>query len=163
MYACRDWHRSNARSDPQESNLFENSHHERGATDPAGPRALQPFPMGARLSLVSEPRGRGGGRGVSHCAGDSAPGALYRKHGRGPVATDVFDEAVRLRWFAGHVPVPTVRLMIASTESDRSDRGEALVTAGAHEPETWLLMDAVRGRPTASAFVRARGTRLIEA
>ncbi|MBC7842441.1 MAG: aminoglycoside 3'-phosphotransferase [Gemmatimonadaceae bacterium] len=87
---------------------------------------------------------------------------MYLKHGTGRVAEEVFDEALRLRWLGRHVPVPPVRLVIASTESDRAaGAGRTLVVASgqddgtlqlsrpvthAHDEETWLLMDALPGR-----------------
>ncbi len=83
---------------------------------------------------------------------DAASRDLYLKHGRGSVATEVFDEAVKLRWLGAHVAVPAVRLVIASTASDRSDRDETSaivqhrVDASSLEDETWLLMDALPGR-----------------
>lgn len=53
---------------------------------------------------------------------------LYLKHGRGPVADDVTDEMVRLRWLAGRVSAPAVAGFVGA-------QGEA-----------WLLMDAIAGQ-----------------
>jgi len=53
---------------------------------------------------------------------------LYLKHGRGPVAEDVTDEMVRLRWLAGRLPVPAVAGFVGAPD------------------EAWLLMEAVAGQ-----------------
>lgn len=53
---------------------------------------------------------------------------LYLKHGTGPFADDAFDEAARLRWLAGRLPVPTVRAVAADPDG------------------TWVLTDAIGGR-----------------
>lgn len=55
---------------------------------------------------------------------------LYLKHGEGTHADDVCDEAARLRWLAGRLPVPAVRHHVVA--------GDA----------AWLLTDAIPG-PTA--------------
>jgi aminoglycoside 3'-phosphotransferase I len=51
----------------------------------------------------------------------------YLKVGTGRVADAIADEAARLRWLAGRVPVPAVRLFVATGE------------------RAWLLTDAVPG------------------
>ena len=58
------------------------------------------------------------------------PGApdLFLKHGRGLVADDITDEMVRLRWLAGHIPVPVVQGFVATQD------------------EAWLLMTAMPGQ-----------------
>jgi aminoglycoside phosphotransferase len=92
---------------------------------------------------------------------------FYLKHGRGPAAEDVFDEAARLRWLSAHLPVPTVRLVISSPAGDRVAirAGDASGTQAADRrllrtdtqksreddvmsavDETWLLMDALPGQ-----------------
>lgn len=53
--------------------------------------------------------------------------ACYLKYGSGRIADDVADEALRLRWLAGRLPAPAVRLFV-------SDAGSA-----------WLLSDAAPG------------------
>lgn len=53
---------------------------------------------------------------------------LYLKYGRGPIADDVTDEMVRLRWLARYIPVPKIRHFVASSD------------------EAWLLMTAMPGR-----------------
>lgn len=60
----------------------------------------------------------------------SLPGApdLYLKHGRGDIATDIADEAARLRWLAPHVSTPQV--LHVSTDADAA----------------WLLTTALPGR-----------------
>lgn len=106
------------------------------------------------------------------------PGDLYLKHGWGPAASDVFDEAARLHWLTAHLPVPAIRMMIATTGSERGSDGEGNTTATAsvqprlresdaravRDPlgitpqsranETWLLTDALSGR-TAYEFLVA--------
>lgn len=52
---------------------------------------------------------------------------LFLKYGRGSVAGDIADEMIRLRWLAGHIPVPTVEGFVAIQD------------------EAWLLMTAVPG------------------
>lgn len=68
---------------------------------------------------------------------DGAPD-LYLKHGRGPAAADLADEAARLRWLAPHLPVPVVVQF-----GQAADRQQA-----------WLLMTALPGT-TASAVLEA--------
>lgn len=53
---------------------------------------------------------------------------LYLKHGAGGAAGDVLDEAVRLRWLYGRLPVPRIRHVEAGAEG------------------AWLLTDALPGR-----------------
>lgn len=53
---------------------------------------------------------------------------LFLKHGRGPVAGDVADEMVRLRWLARHIPVPAVQRFVLDPD------------------EAWLLMTALPGQ-----------------
>lgn len=53
---------------------------------------------------------------------------LYLKHGKAAVAEDVADEAARLRWLAGLVPVPTVSHFLRTPD------------------EAWLLMTAMPGQ-----------------
>ena len=73
-----------------------------------------------------------------------APGDLCLKHATGPAATDVFDEAAWLRWLAGHVRVPSVRLLIATGQSKTLQYTDPFLRAD--DRETWLLMDALPGR-----------------
>jgi aminoglycoside 3'-phosphotransferase-1 len=54
---------------------------------------------------------------------------LYLKHARGGVAEDVAEEAAKLRWLQGRLPVPLLRATFAAPD------------------ETWLLTEAVPGRP----------------
>ena len=58
------------------------------------------------------------------------PGApdLYLKHGRHAVADAIGDEAARLRWLAGRLPVPTVVNVVHTTD------------------EAWLLLTAMPGK-----------------
>jgi aminoglycoside 3'-phosphotransferase-1 len=63
---------------------------------------------------------------------------LYLKHGCGPIAEDVTDEVVRLRWLAGRLPVPAVTGFVGAP-------GEA-----------WLLMEAIAGQ-TAYQVLEAAG------
>jgi aminoglycoside 3'-phosphotransferase-1 len=60
----------------------------------------------------------------------SLPGAsdLYLKHGRGEVASDVMDEAQRLRWLTAHVSAPQV------------------VHVSIADDQAWLLTVALPGR-----------------
>lgn len=53
---------------------------------------------------------------------------LYLKHGKAAVANDIADEAARLQWLAGLVPVPTVRHFFQTPD------------------EAWLLMTAMPGQ-----------------
>lgn len=53
---------------------------------------------------------------------------LYLKHGTGPTADDVVDEAVRLRWLAAHLPAPAVTQFTSTAD------------------EAWLLTTALTGR-----------------
>ncbi|PTS89660.1 APH(3')-I family aminoglycoside O-phosphotransferase [Sphingomonas sp. HMWF008] len=53
---------------------------------------------------------------------------LFLKHGRDGVADDITDEMVRLRWLAGHLPVPEVVHFVRAPD------------------EAWLLMTALPGR-----------------
>ncbi len=63
---------------------------------------------------------------------------LYLKRGRGPVADDVADEMVRLRWLAERLPVPAVAGFVCAPD------------------EAWLLMDAIAGQ-TAYQLLEAAG------
>ncbi len=94
---------------------------------------------GASVYRLSRPAGQSDAmRGV-------APGDLYLKHGAGPFAADVFAEAARLQWLAAHVPVPAVRLVIATGQGGGSQR-HAAKPPRTDARETWLLMDALPGR-----------------
>lgn len=63
----------------------------------------------------------------------SAPD-LYLKHGSGPVADDVTDEMVRLRWLASYGSVPSVHQFVRT------------------EDQAWLLMHAMRGQTAYQAL-----------
>lgn len=66
----------------------------------------------------------------------SKPGApdLFLKYGKDAVADDVTDEMGRLRWLAGHLPVPAVVQFIRTSD------------------EAWLLMTAVHGKTAHQAL-----------
>ena len=76
------------------------------------------------------------GSAVYRLHGRSDAPNLYLKHGRGTVADDVTDEAVRLRWLSRRVPVPQVVCFVA-------DEGGA-----------WLLMTALSGETAWQALER---------
>ena len=63
---------------------------------------------------------------------------LYLKHGRGPAAADLADEAARLRWLAPQLPVPAVLQFARVAAPDQA----------------WLLTAALPGK-TASALLEA--------
>ncbi|PJD00553.1 APH(3') family aminoglycoside O-phosphotransferase [Janthinobacterium sp. BJB1] len=69
--------------------------------------------------------------------GDGAPD-LYLKHGRGPAAADLADEAARLHWLAPHLPVPAVVQFARVAAPDQA----------------WLLTAALPGK-TASQVLDA--------
>jgi aminoglycoside 3'-phosphotransferase I len=68
---------------------------------------------------------------------------LYLKHGVGRFAVDVMDEAARLAWLAGRVPVPVIRQSVA------------------HADAAWLLTTALPGR-TADQCWKMMPTRLVK-
>lgn len=53
---------------------------------------------------------------------------LFLKHGRDALADDITGEMVRLRWLAGHIPVPAVTYFVGTAD------------------EAWLLMHALPGQ-----------------
>jgi aminoglycoside 3'-phosphotransferase I len=53
---------------------------------------------------------------------------LFLKHGKHAIADDITDEMTRLRWLAGHVPVPAVAHFVRTAD------------------EAWLLMTALPGQ-----------------
>lgn len=63
---------------------------------------------------------------------------LFLKHGRGPAAADLADEAARLRWLAPQLPVPAVVQFARVADPDRA----------------WLLTAALPGK-TASEVLEA--------
>ena len=67
------------------------------------------------------------------------------KHGTGPVSTDVLTEAARLQWLATYVPVPAVRLLIATGQGGGLPQ-HAEQRPRTDDRESWLLMDALPGR-----------------
>lgn len=67
--------------------------------------------------------------------------AVYLKHGTGRVADDVTDEAVRLRWLAGRLPAPGLKLFACDADA------------------AWLLSDALPGL-TAEAWLEREPARL---
>lgn len=69
---------------------------------------------------------------------------LYLKHGGGDIATDIFNEAARLRWLAKHVAVPVVRQMVVIGNDEDGEEG-------------WLLMDALRGDTAHQLLVELDG------
>ncbi|SOB80104.1 aminoglycoside 3'-phosphotransferase-1 [Sphingomonas guangdongensis] len=68
------------------------------------------------------------GAAVYRLHGRAGAPELYLKHGAGPTADDVVDEAVRLRWLAAHLPAPAVVRFATSAD------------------EAWLLTTALPGR-----------------
>ena len=72
-----------------------------------------------------------------------APGSpvLYLKHGRGRIAEDIGDEAARLAWLAGRLPVPAIRRFARTAD------------------EAWLLTTAMPGE-TVDALIEKSPERL---
>ncbi|WP_230635667.1 APH(3')-I family aminoglycoside O-phosphotransferase [Sphingomonas sp. Leaf4] len=75
------------------------------------------------------------------------PGAadLFLKHGTGPVADDIADEMIRLRWLAGRMPVPGVVRFVAADNA------------------AWLLTTALAGETAYQALSRRPGVALVDA
>jgi aminoglycoside 3'-phosphotransferase I len=94
-----------------------------------GPPAL-PDDWAAALSGCNWSRNLVGEAGAAVYRLSNHPNALdlFLKHGSGPVAIDVIDEMVRLRWLSAYVPVPTV-VRFATAAQD-----------------AWLLTTAVPGK-----------------
>ncbi|WP_298090928.1 APH(3')-I family aminoglycoside O-phosphotransferase [uncultured Sphingomonas sp.] len=76
------------------------------------------------------------GAAVYRLHGKAGAPDLFLKHGRGVIADDLTDEAVRLRWLAGHMPVPAIVQFVRTAD------------------EAWLLMTAISGR-TAYQYLEA--------
>lgn len=70
--------------------------------------------------------GEGGGT-VHRLYGKAGSPDLYLKHGRGPCAGEIADEAARMRWLAPQLPVPAVRGLVRTVDA------------------AWLLMTAMPG------------------
>jgi aminoglycoside 3'-phosphotransferase-1 len=87
------------------------------------PPALAALTEGAELRRTEAGESGGEVWRLDWPGGDRA----YLKHGAGRVADAIADEAARLRWLAGRVPVPAVGLSVAMPE------------------RAWLLTDAVPG------------------
>lgn len=68
------------------------------------------------------------GGAVYRLHGRSGSPDLFLKHGEGVVADDVTDEMTRLRWLAGHLPVPAVVHFVRTHD------------------QAWLLMTAIPGK-----------------
>ncbi|RXR02007.1 APH(3')-I family aminoglycoside O-phosphotransferase [Pseudoxanthomonas composti] len=103
-------------------------------TDEDREEACNAIPLPATLATLVEGYawardkvGESGGA-VHRLHGKRGAPDLFLKHGRGAVAGDITDEMVRLRWLAGHVPVPEVQAFLATQD------------------EAWLLMTAVPGQ-----------------
>lgn len=101
--------------------------------DPERERPEAPLAVPADLSALVESRAwfrnliGEAGAAVHRLALPDAPD-LYLKHGRGEVATDMMDEAVRLCWLGPHVSTP--QMLHVSTDADAA----------------WLLTTALPGR-----------------
>lgn len=95
----------------------------------AGSSSAVPASMSAELSEYQWVRGSVGESGAAVYRLHGRPGALdmFLKHGKDAIADDITDEMVRLRWLAGHMPVPTVARFVGTP-------GNA-----------WLLMTALPG------------------
>jgi len=66
---------------------------------------------------------------------------MFLKHGAGPVADDITDEMVRLRWLAPHLPVPALAHFSRTPE------------------EAWLLMAAMPGHTAWQVLQASPGRR----
>jgi aminoglycoside 3'-phosphotransferase-1 len=66
---------------------------------------------------------------------------MFLKHGVGPVADDITDEMVRLRWLAPHLPVPALAHFARTPE------------------EAWLLMAAIPGQTAWQVLQASPGRR----
>ena len=89
-----------------------------------------PTSMSAELEGYHSARdtvGKSGGSVYRVYGKEGAPD-LYLKHGIDAVADDVTDEMVKLRWLAGHIPVPSVVKFIRNSD------------------QAWLLMTALEGQ-----------------
>lgn len=97
-----------------------------------------PESMSAALAGHAWARDRVGESGGAVYRLHGKPGApdLYLKHGRHAVADAIDDEAARLRWLAGRLPVPAVVNVVRTAD------------------EAWLLMTALAGK-TAGQLLEA--------
>lgn len=82
------------------------------------------------------------GGAVYRLYGKTGAPDLFLKHGRSAIAGDVTDEMVRLRWLAGHIPVPAVKGFVATPD------------------EAWLLMTAVPGQTAYQRLAAHPDTRI---
>ena len=105
-----------------------------------------PIPLPAPLAALvdgydwrREEAGESGG--AVHRLEAAGRPALYLKYGRGRIADDVADEAARLRWLVGRLPVP------------------AIVAAVGVADEAWLLSTAIDGRTGDDRFEQSAATR----
>jgi aminoglycoside 3'-phosphotransferase-1 len=101
------------------------------------PCAAMPVPgLSDELTGYAWARNKVGESGSAVYRLHGKPGApdLFLKHSRDAVADDLVDEMVRLRWMAGHMPVPAVPHFV-------SEPGEA-----------WLLMAALPGETAYQAL-----------
>ncbi len=108
---------------------------ERACAPARVPRAMANAVAGYRWARSTV--GESGGK-VYRLGGKPGAPALYLKGGSGSVAGDVAAEADRLRWLAGHVPVPAVQQCIATRH------------------KAWLLMTALPGRTAWQALAADR-------
>lgn len=110
------------------------------ATEPREwPVAAPELPAGLTERLAGARWWRNG-EGAAGCRvyriAEAGGGACYLKHGRGRAAQDLVDEMVRMRWFAGRMPVP--ELLWFTIERDAA----------------WLLMRALPGETLAERLDR---------
>ena len=68
---------------------------------------------------------------------------LFLKHGKDAFADDVTDEMVRLRWLAGHIPVPSVVSFVRTPN------------------QAWLLTTAIHGKTAYQVLKSDFGARLV--
>lgn len=82
------------------------------------------------------------GGAVYRLSGKAGAPDLFLKHGRGAVADDLLEEAVRLRWMANHVPVPAVTHFVSLPG------------------ESWLVMTALPGETAYEVLQKWPGQRI---
>jgi len=94
--------------------------------------AAVPVPASMSATLIGYEWARNkvgeSGGSVYRLHGKAGAPDLFLKHGQSSLAGDIIDEMVRLRWLAGHIPVPSVEGFVATQD------------------EAWLLMRALPGQ-----------------